>query len=217
MKIDLPASSTKSTMQKDKVLLINSCFSKRIRMAETLKIENSIDLLLVLLYAPGPNGQECEPIEGITRLQKLIFLLNQGKGPQKLVEIAKMYEYKPYKMGPYTNSLRDDLDTLISIGLVGTERLKYLITDDADDDTDICGFDCGDDTKRIESQKYYLTKNGKEAGKELYGNLTQKEKEDFAKFKSFFCSLTLRQLLIFVYDNFPKFTINSEIKGQLGM
>lgn len=185
-------------------------------MAEPFRVEETLDLLLVLLFAPGSNGEEHEPIEGITRLQKLVFLLNRGKGPASLVEIAKKYEYEAYKMGPYTDTLRDDLDTLISLGLVGTERLRYLISDDVDDPYD--PYDSQEKKrKRIESQKFSLTDNGIEAGSELWDSLSSTDKDALEKFKGFFCSLSLRQLLIFVYDQFPKFTVKSEIKRQLGM
>ncbi len=189
-------------------------------MSETFKVENSLDLLLVLLFAPRSNDKECEPIEGITRLQKLIFLLNQGKGPGSLVKIAKEYNYKAYKMGPYTSSLREDLDLLISIGLIGTERLRYMISDDQDDseyDVDEPEFKQERKCRRIESQKFFLTKKGKEAGGELWSNLSSQERKALKEFKKFFCSLTLRQLLIFVYDQFPNFTVKSEIKEQLGL
>ena len=187
-------------------------------MAQTLKVENSLDLLLVLLFASGRKDEEPEAIEGITRLQKLVFLLNQGKGPEVLVKIAREYEYEAYKMGPYAGGLREDLDTLISLGLVGMERLRYLISDDKDDpdyDVDEPDYKQEDKRKRVESQRFYLTENGRNAGKELWENLSSKEKASLKKFKAFFCSLTLRQLLIFVYDQFPRFTVKSEIKEQL--
>ncbi|PKL49430.1 MAG: hypothetical protein CVV39_02915 [Planctomycetes bacterium HGW-Planctomycetes-1] len=189
-------------------------------MSQPLNVENSLDLLLVLLYAPGQEKKECEPIDGITRLQKLIFLLNQGKGPSSLVKIAKEYSFEAYKMGPYTDSLREDLDTLISLGLVGTKRLNYMISDDRDDldyDIDDPDYKQGEKRKRIESQRFYLTENGKVAGSELWHNLTSKDRDALKEFKTFFCTLTLRQLLIFVYDQFPKFTVKSEIKKQLGL
>ena len=189
-------------------------------MAETLKIEGALDLLLILLFAPGSNEEKCKPIEGITRLQKLIFLLNQGKGPCSLVEIAKEYNYEAYKMGPYTSSLREDLDLLVSLGLIGTERLRYMISDDQDDseyDVDDPDYKQERKYRRIESQKFFLTEKGKEAGGELWDNLASQDRKALKEFKEFFCSLTLRQLLIFVYDQFPKFTVKSEIKVQLGL
>ncbi|GAI01478.1 unnamed protein product [marine sediment metagenome] len=189
-------------------------------MSQTFKVEHSLDLLLVLLFAPSHKRKGCEPIEGITRLQKLIFLLNQGKGPNSLAEIAKEYDYKADKMGPYTDSLREDLDVLISFGLVGTERLRYLISDDKDDpdyDVDDSDYKQKVKRKRVESQKFFLTEKGKEAGEELWDSLSSKDRDALREFKAFFCSLTLRQLLIFVYDKFPQFTVKSEIKKQLGL
>lgn len=188
-------------------------------MSETLKVEGSLDLLLVLLFAPSSNEDEGKPIEGITRLQKLIFLLNQGRGPSSLVEIAREeYTYKPYKMGPYTGSLREDLDFLTSLGLIGTERLRYMISDDQDDseyDVDDPDYKQERKYRRIESQKFFLTEKGKEAGGELWGNLSSRDQKALKEFKEFYCSLSLRQLLIFVYDQFPNFTVKSEIKEQL--
>ena len=188
-------------------------------MSEELKVENPLDLILVLLYAKGVSEKKCEPIEGITRLQKFVFLLNQGRGPEELVEIAKEYGYQPYKMGPYSDELRGDLETLISLGLVKTERLAYWIPDDLDDEEDaVNNIKAGiiDGYKKVESYKYRLSNNGINAGEELWKSLTSKNREELIKFKTFFNSLTLRQLLIFVYDQFPQYTGKSEIRKKLG-
>ncbi|MDD5327166.1 MAG: hypothetical protein PHY02_05045 [Phycisphaerae bacterium] len=183
--------------------------------SDKLKVENSIDLLLVLLFAPGKDKQFAEAIEGITRLQKLMFLLQQGKGPQTLIKLAEEYGYKPYKMGPYSENLREDIDNLIAAGIVKTERLKYLINDDTDGDD--AGCDLCEESKEVESLKFSLTEKGKKAGKELWESLNKKEQNGLSEFKSFFCSLTLRQLLIFVYDKFPKYAEKSEIRRKLGL
>lgn len=188
-------------------------------MSEEFKVENTLDLILVLLYAKGVSGKKCEPIEGITRLQKFVFLLNQGRGPGELVEIAKEYEYQPYKLGPYSDELRNDLETLISLGLVKTERLAYWIPDDLDDEEDtVKNIKAGIDAeyKKIESYKYYLSDNGVKAGEELWKSLTSKNRGALIEFKTFFNSLTLRQLLIFVYDQFPGYAGKSEIREKLG-
>ena len=144
-------------------------------MSEEFKFENTLDLILVLLYARGVSGKECEPIEGITRLQKFVFLLNQGRVPGELVKIAKEYGYQPYKMGPYSDELRDDLETLISLGLIKTEKLTYWIPDDLDDEEETikkirAGID--DEYKKIETYKYFLSDNGEKEGKGLCNSLT---------------------------------------------
>ncbi len=188
-------------------------------MSEEYQFENTLDLILVLLYAKGVSGEKCEPIEGITRLQKFVFLLNQGRLPGEVVEIAKEYGYQPYKMGPYSDELRDDVETLISLGLVKTEKLTYWIPDDLDDEKDaIKNMKAGvvGEYKKIESYKYCLSDNGEKEGMGLWNSLTSKNREALIQFKTFFNSLTLRQLLIFVYDQYPSYTGKSEIRKNLG-
>jgi uncharacterized protein YwgA len=182
---------------------------------DSLSVESSLDLLIALLYAPGKSGREGEPVDGITRLQKLMFLLNQGQGPKLLVKAAEEYLFGAYKMGPFTVELYRDLELLQSLGLLRTERLDYVISDDRDRNPDESGE--GDAVREIESVRFRLTEHGIEAGKELFGSLPKRDREGLVEFKRFFNSLSLRQLLIFVYQKFPDFTSKSEIKGQLGL
>ena len=137
--------------------------------SQPLTLESSLDLLLVLLYAPGTSGTPAEPIDGITRLQKLIFLLNQGKGPASVVAQAKEFLYEPYKMGPFSRQVNEDLDILISLDLVRTEKLKYLLTDDADDYDDADSGTRGKSKRRVESLRFFLTNDGREAAAETQG------------------------------------------------
>lgn len=184
-----------------------------------LSVENSLDLLLVLLYAPGRSGKAGEPIEGITRLQKLMFLLQQGLGPKKLETKAKQeFKFEPYKMGPYAESLQGDIDELLSVGLVRTERLRYLMTDDGDAGERYAEREGeGERSKVVESLRYELTSRGMDAGGELWGSMDEKTREELSKFKNFFGGLSLRQLLILVYEKYPKMAGKSEIREQLNL
>jgi hypothetical protein len=183
---------------------------------EALPIENSLDLLLVLLYAPGATKERGEPISGITRLQKLVFLLKQGEGPAAIVDAAKTFLYEAYKMGPFSKQLYDDLDVLTSLGLVRTTKLEYLITDDSDPD-EISDSVAGGGRRVVESTRYSLTEKGMQVGRDLFASLKRRERDALSEFKRFFNSIPLRQLLIFVYQRFPDFTTESEIREQLGL
>lgn len=187
--------------------------------SEPLRVENSLDLLIVLLYAPGRSGREGEPIQGITRLQKLVFLLKQSQGPQFLVESAKELLYKPYKMGPFSEQVYRDLDVLTSLGLVKTRKLEYSITDDVDKDpsADDSQIEVSAEERIVESSQYELTEHGLLAGRDLFNELKPKDREGLVQFKTFFNSISLRQLLIFVYQKYPRFTTESTIRGKLGL
>ncbi len=181
---------------------------------DPLKVENSLDLLIVLLYAPGSTGKPGEPISGITRLQKLVFLLKQGEGPEAIVESAKEFLYKPFKMGPFSQELYRDLDVLKSLGLLRTRKLEYLITDDGDPDSD-------DETSTsgrvVESTQFELSEWGQRVGRDLFEGLKRRDRDGLVEFKKFFNAIPLRQLLIFVYQKYPKFTTESTIRGKLGL
>lgn len=190
--------------------------AEAVRQPDPLAVENSLDLILVLLYAPGADGQPGEPINGITRLQKLVFLLNQGEGPETVVAAAQAFEYQAFKMGPFTKQLYQDLDVLTSLGLVRTSKLEYLITDDRDPD-EISDVATRDGKRVVESTRYALTPKGLEVGSDLFAGLKKRDREGLEKFKKFFNSIPLRQLLIFVYQRYPDFTTESEIREQLGL
>ena len=184
---------------------------------QPLATENTMDLLILLLYAAGKSGQVNEPIEGVTRLQKLFFLLQQREyALGELVEVARKYEFRPYKMGPFTSQLQTDLDELQSAGIVRVERLKYWLRDDSDPQDEAA--ETGPSQRKVESCQFSLTTDwGEQIAKDLWAGLTLGHREGLSKFKAFFNSLSLRQLLIFVYERFPKYAVQSTIKDQLGI
>ena len=184
---------------------------------QPLATENTMDLLILLLYAAGKSGQTNEPVEGVTRVQKLFFLLQQKEyAPDELAEVARKYEFEPYKMGPFTGQLQTELDELQSAGIVRMERLKYWLRDDSDPQDGAA--EAGSLQRRVESCRFSLTVDwGEQIAKDLWAGLTPGQRQGLSKFKSFFNSLSLRQLLIFVYEKFPKYAVKSTIKDQLGL
>jgi uncharacterized protein YwgA len=85
-------------------------------------------LPLALMYAG-----DGEPIEGRTRLQKLVFLMQKrleeaGEDPLR----SDDYEFVPYDYGPFSKELYNDLDETIAHGMVegheedlGEDKVKY--------------------------------------------------------------------------------------------
>lgn len=95
-------------------------------------------LPIALMYV---NGQE--PIEGRTRLQKMVFLMQQKINERALAPLnGHDYEFVPYDYGPFSKELYDDLDTLIAEEFVedaeeefapGKLRYEYYIDSDGND------------------------------------------------------------------------------------
>ena len=67
------------------------------------------DLMLLLLHAPGSRGAEA--IHGMTRLQKLLFVIEQKLNPGQ--------HFYAYKYGPFDEAVHDAADALRLAGFVG--------------------------------------------------------------------------------------------------
>ena len=79
-------------------------------------------LLLLLIYAPGISSEVNEPIWGITRLQKLLFLAKQETRAEEWLQIA--YDFAPYRFGPYSSELYDDIEYLESFDILVRPRAE---------------------------------------------------------------------------------------------
>ena len=87
--------------------------------AQTQRIERS-DLLLLLLYAPGSSNQKFETIKGKTRLQKEVFLAQKDL---RSSGIFTYYPFRPYKYGPYSIELYDDIDFMEYEGIITVKKI----------------------------------------------------------------------------------------------
>ena len=82
---------------------------------------NRTDLLLLLLYAAGPSGKNCETIGGKTRLQKEVFLAQKDL---KDKQIKSNYYFRPYHYGPYSIELYDDVNWLASEDIIEIRKIR---------------------------------------------------------------------------------------------
>ena len=73
-------------------------------------------LLVLLIHAPGTSGRINEPVKGITRLQKLLFLTHQETDVSKQLQHA--YRFSPYRFGPYSSEVYDDIEYLESFDIL---------------------------------------------------------------------------------------------------
>jgi hypothetical protein len=74
-------------------------------------IDNRKDLLLLVLAAAGG-----EPVTGVTRLQKYLYLLQEqeGWGPR----LGTKYDFRAYDFGPFDDQIYADLEFLENVGLI---------------------------------------------------------------------------------------------------
>jgi hypothetical protein len=74
------------------------------------------DILMLLLGSGVAGRPKQDAIQGTTRLQKLLFLIEQEAGVK--ATDGKDFEFSAYKFGPVSKELYDDLEKLENLGLL---------------------------------------------------------------------------------------------------
>ena len=157
---------------------------------------------------------------GITRLQKLLFLLERE---QQLRPQGDSFEFAPYKAGPYSSRLYDDLELLENLGLLETEATA-VATDIEAADIDAVTFEElmsdpeEDDISpdKYEERRFRLSPTGRERVEKLLADDRLRpvvEKIDHVTLR--YGQKTLDDLLYYVYTKYPEMTVASEIKDQV--
>ncbi|MEK7992345.1 MAG: hypothetical protein AAB403_00930, partial [Planctomycetota bacterium] len=174
---------------------------------EANPIENGLDVVLALLYAPGATGREAEPIRGITRLQKLLFLL--WKEGAFYEDVPDLYKFRAYDFGPCMDDLYDDLDFAEDIGLLEVQEVpsgnEY---EGGDEDAFLQDFGFRW-VKRSTRRDFSLTATGQEAARETYDALDENRRKRLDQIKRRFNSMPFFDLLRYVYKKYPAFAKKS--------
>lgn len=181
------------------------------------------DLLLFLVGIGAEEGRS-ESLGGITRLQKLVFLLEKE---ERIVPTGDGFEFVPYDAGPYSSRLYDDLQFLENLGFLGSEITSESTEEECpeidalNDEIMLPDFGAlvGDDPKSpemYEERRFYVTQKGRTRIDML---LATGEYHPFElaiqKVKGQYGKLSLTDLLYYVYTNYPEMTSESKIREKV--
>lgn len=142
------------------------------------------DLLLTLLFF-------AERVDGRTQVQKLAFLT------QKETKLGESYRFVPWKFGPFSKEVWEDLDLLVSEGIV------IEIPQGGKDKT--VGY------------MYALTKDGARLVTDRI--LSQLDDNMLVQIKRMienYSQMNLSELLTYVYEKYPEYTEKSQWSGKRG-
>jgi uncharacterized protein YwgA len=184
---------------------------------DQVKVETAMDILLVILYA-GKRG--AEKIAGITRLEKLVFLLAKETSIAKLVD--NNFRYEPYHFGPYSAEVIDNIDALKEIGLVKAETVPSKSYVEESDRYEVGAQVRESDADTIRTKRnnnkmeiFELTDDGMKVAEALFKSMKPQEQQEVTQLKTRFNSVELRQLLRYVYKKYPESTTESKIKNYV--
>jgi hypothetical protein len=168
------------------------------------------DAIVLVLGAPGGSDQQGY-LEGVTRLEKLVFL-HERETPVRdwLTEKA---EFRSHRFGPFSSKIYQAVDTLAAAGLVRDSAKSAPTTEDRWEALNLLMDD--EDLDPYTTRTFELTDRGKRYYTALLKDLPTDAEKTLTNFKNRFARLPLRQLVRYVYERYPQFTDRSEIRDEI--
>lgn len=175
-------------------------------MEESVPVEVD-DVVVMLLGAPGAAPGR---VEGITRLEKLVFLFERESALSELVQESA--DYKAYLYGPFSRKVYQAVDSLSSAGLVVETTVSSEAVDEAAESEAAIGDESGND---FTARSFELTDDGWDYYRSLLEELPDAAEADLSGFKASYERLPLRRLLRYVYESYPEYTTESVIRDDV--
>jgi uncharacterized protein len=168
------------------------------------------DAVVLLLGAPGSSPSTKDRIEGITRLEKLVFLLQRETPVGEMLSEDPGFE--PYNFGPFSRKVYEAIDLLRSADLVTEQSASASTPDDLWESEAVVGIETPDP---YATRNISLTDEGRKYYDALVADLPSEVGEIVSRFKQRFATIPLRQLVRYVYERYPEMTERSIIKDDI--
>lgn len=165
------------------------------------------DILLLVLDA---NEQLLKrpAFNGVTRLEKLVFLLGYEA---EIPEVKPLFDFRAYKFGPYSKALYEASEFLQSLELVKVENKPYysyfLAEEQKEFERDIEPDEDSPEMPAAQERLFMLTEKGRKLAHKLralwsdeYPAYLKKIDEVVARY----ADLPLNQIIRYVYRRFPR-------------
>lgn len=180
-----------------------------------LQVDNRKDLLLLILAARGPQ-KEAEPVIGVTRLQKYLYLLQEEHRWHEKFGLRNPYVFEPYDFGPFDSQLYDDLELL--------ENTHFITRDDGgpepsieDEEARWFALETGTVDRELAPWEeddrvacYLLTNKGKEFVARY--QLSDEDWETLNNLKQEWNGKPLQALLRWLYATHPEAAVNTKLR-----
>lgn len=148
--------------------------------------------ILLMLLSPGVWKSRNEPVDGKTRLMKLIFLLDRES--ESSYPLLHIRSFKPHYYGPFSPDVSAALDSLLSYEYVFVRK----VTTSSDRDLPI----------------FSLTDRGVTVAEDSWRKLPTDAKRDIFSIKNAYNGMSMTQLLHYVYSTYPEYTTRSKLVNR---
>jgi len=168
------------------------------------------DAIILLLGAPGATTRDQGRIEGITRLEKLLFLLERETGAAKWMK--EEVGFSSNNFGPFSAKAYQEIETLTAAGLVEDSATLSASAEDTWETENIIGEVTPD---RYATRNLSLTEKGERYYEALLRMLPPEAEAVVSELKQRFGSMALRRLIRYVYERYPEYTNKSIIRDEI--
>ncbi|HEY0167013.1 MAG TPA: hypothetical protein VGB75_08230 [Jatrophihabitans sp.] len=174
-------------------------------MALADSLEGS-DLVLMLLAAPTNVASAKNRVNGITRLEKLLYLVEKETSVADSVA-GEQLEFKAYNYGPFSKDVYEAVELLEESGLLTEERVVDGQTIDSMEDVNVTGAVEADE---YVERRFVLTEHGHLVA-DLLAHHHPAVAEQLSAIKDRYAARSLSGLIRYVYKTYPDSAKNSVI------
>lgn len=169
------------------------------------------DAIVLLLGAPSKLPQLADRMQGVTRLEKLIFLLERETSLRDL--LTEKPEFIAYNFGPFSAKVYQAVDTLTAAGLITDSAAP--VASEAESWESFAAIDDAPSDDPYATRDFQLTARGRRYYDALVQQLPPEAVQELSQLKARFGSLPLRQLVRYVYERYPAYTERSLIRDEI--
>lgn len=168
------------------------------------------DVIVLLLGSPTRIPALVGQISGITRLEKLIFLIENESSLDEIM--SEKAEFSAYNFGPFSAAVYKAVDSLHGYELIEDSGSLTSNSEDSWEQVRVIGVDRSDP---YATRDFRLTAKGKRYYDALCQEVPSKYVEELTRLKEQFGSIPLRQLVRYVYQRYPEMTEKSIIREDV--
>ncbi len=159
------------------------------------EIDRRTDVVFILFYL-------AKSICGVTKLQKLLFLIEQETDFFKEYEEDVAFNFAPYKMGPFSDEVYSELEFLLQLSAIDLTPMRDSTRGNPPD-------------SRLRNKEFHITPKGEKIASQLVEILEPEYEKELEELVEEYNTMELKELLRYVYTEYPEYAIESEIKDEV--
>lgn len=179
-------------------------------MAKIDNIDRPTDSMFLLFHY-------ADEVVGITKVQKLMFLIeNETEFGNKYSDRIS-YHFEAYKMGPFSPEVYTQIELLLSMKAIETEDMRKTASEGREMKEWYKSNEWIEEpgSEGLSYKVFRTTEKGHKIGEALARVIDEQMRSELKEVIQQYNSMPLRQLLQYVYTEYEDMTDKSEIKNEV--